>query len=241
MDTTTQNTATPAQYSKLRLDFEAAALEFLGTTCFLLLGLGGIQTAASRDGSEVEKDLYFSTSMGLSLLISAWFFYRVTGGLFNPNISFALWIVGSIGAVRFVLFFIAQLAGGIAAAALLRALTPEPLAVKYDFSLPCLQSAQCLHYANNSVFLQSGINKAQGVFIEMFITSALVLAVLMLAVEKHLVTPFAPVSYIGHIGTSRTYLWFTDWNWSDPLCRSPVRLRTYCHLKDTFDHSTLGF
>lgn len=45
-----------------------------------------------------------------------------------------------------------------------------------------------------STHLQEGINPAQGVFIEMFVTSYLVLAVLMLAVEKHHVTPFAPVS-----------------------------------------------
>jgi glycerol uptake facilitator-like aquaporin len=37
------------------------------------------------------------------------------------------------------------------------------------------------------------ISLAQGVFIEMFITAALCLAVLMLAVEKHISTPFAPV------------------------------------------------
>jgi aquaporin related protein len=37
------------------------------------------------------------------------------------------------------------------------------------------------------------INLAQGVFIEMFITAALCLAVLMLAAEKHGSTPFAPV------------------------------------------------
>lgn len=37
------------------------------------------------------------------------------------------------------------------------------------------------------------VNAAQGVFIEMFITTALVLAVLMLAAEKHRATPFAPV------------------------------------------------
>jgi len=46
----------------------------------------------------------------------------------------------------------------------------------------------------DSTSLQAGINPAQGVFIEMFVTSYLVLAVLMLAVEKHRVTPFAPVS-----------------------------------------------
>ena len=45
-----------------------------------------------------------------------------------------------------------------------------------------------------SIRLQEGINSAQGVFIEMFVTSYLVLAVLMLAVEKHHATPFAPVS-----------------------------------------------
>ena len=46
----------------------------------------------------------------------------------------------------------------------------------------------------DSTSLAPGINPAQGVFIEMFVTSYLVLAVLMLAVEKHHVTPFAPVS-----------------------------------------------
>jgi aquaporin related protein len=45
----------------------------------------------------------------------------------------------------------------------------------------------------NSSFPQNGVNKAQAVFIEMFITAALVLAVLMLAAEKSQVTPFAPV------------------------------------------------
>lgn len=48
----------------------------------------------------------------------------------------------------------------------------------------------------DSTSLQAGINPAQGVFIEMFVTCYLVLAVLMLAVEKHRVTPFAPVSLL---------------------------------------------
>lgn len=47
---------------------------------------------------------------------------------------------------------------------------------------------------SSSTFLQKNVNIAQGVFIEMFITAALIVAVLMLAAEKHQVTPFAPVS-----------------------------------------------
>ena len=45
-----------------------------------------------------------------------------------------------------------------------------------------------------SIDLREGVNSAQGVFIEMFATSFLILAVFMLAVEKHPATPFAPVS-----------------------------------------------
>lgn len=44
-----------------------------------------------------------------------------------------------------------------------------------------------------STFLQDGTSISQGIFIEMFITSALVLSVLMLAAEKHQATAFAPV------------------------------------------------
>jgi len=136
MDTTTHKTAASHQprprLFTLRQDAKAAALEFLGTTCFLLLGLGGIQAAGSNSGSGVEKTMYVATSMGLSLLVSAWLFYRVTGGLFNPNVSFALWIIGGINTVRFVLYVIAQFAGGIAGAALVLALTPGPFIVKYE-------------------------------------------------------------------------------------------------------------
>jgi glycerol uptake facilitator-like aquaporin len=118
-------------------DCHAAFLEFVGTVVFLLLGLGGIQAAAGESASDatpastVQQVLYVSTCMGLSLLVSAWLFFRVTGGVFNPNVSLALLLVGAIGPVRFVLFCIAQLLGGIAAAGLVLALTPGPLASKY--------------------------------------------------------------------------------------------------------------
>ncbi|KAF9223326.1 aquaporin-like protein, partial [Gyrodon lividus] len=122
--------------------------------------------------------------MGFSLLVTAWLFFRVTGGLFNPNITLALWLVGVVGPVRFVLFCIAQMVGAIAASAIIYGLTPGPLSV--------------------NTFLQQGVNAAQGVFIEMFITAALVVSVLMLAAEKHSATPFAPVGigltlFVGHL------------------------------------------
>jgi aquaporin related protein len=68
--------------------------------------------------------------MGFSLLVSAWLFFRVTGGLFNPNVSLGLVLVGVIQPVRFVLYCIAQLIGAIVGAALVYGLTPGPLSVK---------------------------------------------------------------------------------------------------------------
>jgi len=166
-------------FGNLREDVHAATLEFFGTILFLLLGLGGIQAAAFSNKSSPDQVpspielLYISTSMGLSLLVSVWFFYRVTGGVFNPAVSTALLLIGTIGPVRFVLYCIAQLAGGIVASALLLALLPGKLGVTPAPS--------------------HGVNSAQAVFIEAFMTAALVLAVLMLAAEKHRSTPFAPI------------------------------------------------
>ncbi|KAF8839520.1 aquaporin-like protein [Paxillus ammoniavirescens] len=174
-------------FGSFAIDIKAAALEFIGTTLFLLLGLGGIQAAAGaalESGTTIEHVLYIATCMGFSLLVTAWLFFRVTGGLFNPNITLALFLVGVIGPVRFVLFCIAQMVGAIAASAIIYGLTPGPLSV--------------------NTFLQQGVSPAQGVFIEMFITAALVTAVLMLAAEKHSATPFAPVGigltlFVGHL------------------------------------------
>ncbi|KAG6888999.1 hypothetical protein C0995_004467 [Termitomyces sp. Mi166 len=159
-------------FVNLKADCQAAILEFIGTTFFLLFGLGGIQAATGAklasggSTSNVEQVLYISLCMGFSLLVSAWLFFRITGGLFNPEVSLALLLVRAIKPVRFVLFVIAQLVGSIVASAL-------------DLSV--------------GTFLQQDINVAQGVFIEMFITCALVLSVLMLAAEKHQATAFAPV------------------------------------------------
>jgi len=182
-------------FGNIREDIHAATLEFIGTILFLLLGLGGIQAAAfsnqasvnaaangagSNDGAQavnkvasIEQLLYISVSMGLSLLVSVWFFFRVTGGVFNPAVSTALLLIGAIGPVRFVLYCLAQMVGGIVASALLLALLPGQLVVTPSPAV--------------------GVNAAQAVFIEAFLTAALVLAVLMLAAEKHRSTPFAPI------------------------------------------------
>lgn len=119
--------------------------------------------------------MFIAVSFGLSLLVNAWVFYRITGGLFNPAITFALWLIGGLNAFRAVLLFIAQLAGGIAGAALVAALTPFG------------------GVENVTTVLSDGVNAGQGLFIEAFLTAILVLTVLFLAAEKHKATHLAPI------------------------------------------------
>jgi aquaporin related protein len=119
--------------------------------------------------------MFIAVSFGISLLVTAWVFYRVTGGLFNPAITLALWLIGGLSAFRACLLVVAQLLGGIAAAALVAALTP-------------FGGAQM-----TETTLGNGVNVGQGLFIEAFLTAILVLTVILLAAEKHKSTYLAPV------------------------------------------------
>ncbi|UZJ55025.1 hypothetical protein CBS101457_004345 [Exobasidium rhododendri] len=150
-----------------------------------VLAFGGAKTAlftrseVQKNGSAAILDnetvMYIALSFGLGLLVTAWVFYRVTGALFNPAITFALWLIGGLTAFRASLLVVAQILGGIAAAALIASLTP----------FGGIESLQ-----NN---LGVGTNVAQGFFIEALLTSTLVLTVLLLAAEKHKSTFLAPI------------------------------------------------
>lgn len=172
------------KFSGFKEHFMAGLGELIGTTMFLFLAEGGAKTAqlsvsaAQADTATPlsnETIMFIACSFGLSLLVTAWMFYRITGGLFNPAITLALWLVGVLTSRRAVILAFSQILGGICAAALVLGLTPTN--------------------SVNSVTttLQPGINIPQGVLIEMLLTSILVFSVLMLAVEKHRATFLAPI------------------------------------------------
>jgi aquaporin rerated protein, other eukaryote len=140
--------------TSLAHDAKAAFFEFVGTTMFLLLAFGGVQASHDVQGPAIEQTLYIATSFGLSLLVSAWFFFRATGGLFNPEVSLALLLAGCIGPMRFILYCIAQLTGAIAAAAIVLSLTPGPVTYEYvsraSLSLPYPYRSQLATTANRA-------------------------------------------------------------------------------------------
>jgi aquaporin rerated protein, other eukaryote len=73
--------------------------------------------------------LYIASTFGLSLVVNAWLFFRISTSIFNPSITFALAITGAMSPPRAILVGVAQIAGGITAAALTHGFTPGPLHV----------------------------------------------------------------------------------------------------------------
>ena len=118
--------------------------ELIGTTMFLFFAFAGTQIAninnstpppaasqASTTSTVNTSNLTFiALSFGFSLMVNVWIFFRISGGLFNPAISLALALVKVITPVRAALLVVAQLAGGIAAAALTNVLLPGSLYVR---------------------------------------------------------------------------------------------------------------
>ena len=81
-----------------RRDILAGVGEFVGTTSFLFLALAGAKTATlsvpiaqnpadiTTVGLTGQTITYVSLSFGLSLIVTGWAFFRITGALLVPNI-----------------------------------------------------------------------------------------------------------------------------------------------------------
>ncbi|TVY71202.1 Aquaporin-1 [Lachnellula suecica] len=166
-----------------RNHFVATSAEFAGTTLFLFFAFSGTQVAllakpASTENvvgsaSDPSQLMFIALSFGFSLAVNAWVFFRISGGLFNPAVTLGMCLVGALPYIRGVFLCIAQILGGITAAAICSALFPGPLTVRTS--------------------LAGGTSVVQGLFIEMFLTAELVFTIFMLAAEKHKSTFIAPV------------------------------------------------
>ncbi|RMZ75169.1 hypothetical protein DV738_g5627, partial [Chaetothyriales sp. CBS 135597] len=172
--------------------------ELAGTFLFLLFAFGGTNAVNSppktAENSNLAADpaklFFISLSFGLGLAVNVWIFFRVSGAHLNPAVTFAMMLVGAASIIRGPIMIVAQIAGGIAAAAVVSALFPGPLGV--------------------STTLVEGTSIVRGLFIEMFLTAQLVLTIFMLAGEKHRATCVAPIG----IGLSLLLVEMTGIYWT---------------------------
>jgi aquaporin Z len=92
--------------------------EFIGTLWLVLGGCGSAVIAAGFPGVGIGL-LGVSLAFGLTVLTMAYAVGPISGGHFNPAVSFGLWAGGRFPANQLAPYVAAQVAGGVAGAAIL--------------------------------------------------------------------------------------------------------------------------
>ncbi|UFX00444.1 aquaporin Z [Sinorhizobium medicae WSM1115] len=110
--------------------FRKLSVEFLGTFWLVLGGCGSAVLAAAFPEVGIGV-LGVSFAFGLTVLTMAYAVGGISGGHFNPAVSLGLAVVGRVPPASLVGYIIAQVAGAIAAAAVLYVIATG----KADFQL----------------------------------------------------------------------------------------------------------
>jgi aquaporin Z len=152
----------------MRNPWNGVIAEVIGTFMFFFVGIGAVATL-DRAGAAVDPAaalivVALAHGIVLAVLVSA--LGPVSGGHFNPAITFGVWLAGQIPGRRALSYVIAQLIGGLVAAWSLRAVFSAT--VSPNLGTPALGT---------------GIDPLVGVGIEAVLTLVLLVAVFGTAID----------------------------------------------------------
>lgn len=146
--------------------------EFIGTFALIFFGAGSIcadQYLRSSSNGQIGLGLLgIALAHGLAIGIMVSALGHISGGHFNPAITIGFWVTRKISTFGMITYWIAQLAGGVVAAYLLRLL---PVDVWGPVQLGTPE-------------LASGITRMNGIIFEAIMTFFLVFVVFATAVDE---------------------------------------------------------
>ena len=145
--------------------WNAITAEAVGTFLFLLVGIGAASMVGQTDGANLTS---VALAHGLALLVMVSAFGAISGGHFNPAVTWALWLAGKSDGRRSVAYILAQLIGAVAAAVVVRYVTP-----------PNIPEIAVLPAPNAAL----GVDAVKAVVIEAVLTMVLLAAVFGTAVD----------------------------------------------------------
>jgi MIP family channel proteins len=157
-------------------------VEFLGTCIFFFIGAGAIITNQFSNGAVGLVGIALAHGVILSIMISA--FGGISGGHFNPAVTFGVIVAKRINVSLGLQYVAAQLVGGVLAGLLLYIVFPTQLCSTVHLGTPAVAS---------------GISLGTAVLVEAILTFALVTAVFGTAID-----PRAPK--IGGFGIGLTVM-----------------------------------
>ena len=155
----------PPEYSVL----QKAVAEFVGTFALIFIGAGSIIAATAAHGGQGGAGLVtIAIAHGLAIAVMVTAVGHISGGHLNPAVTVAAAAVRKILPVEAAVYIVAQCAGAVAGAALLRGAIPESLWRQVNLGTPGLGG---------------GVNAAQAVVIEAVLTFLLVWVIFATAVD----------------------------------------------------------
>ena len=146
--------------------------EALGTFIFFFVGIGAGYAVAGIAGPSAGLLVAFAHGLALAVMVSA--LGAVSGGHFNPAVTFGIWITGKIDSVKGAGYIVTQLIAAVVAAAL----------AFYIFSERTLPEGGAIESVMAVPALGDGIDVLRGIIVEAVATMGLVVAVLGTAVDK---------------------------------------------------------
>ncbi len=152
-----------------RRDWGPLTAEAVGTFLFFFVGAGAVvlldyPTPGAGGGGLVGVALAHGLALGV--LVSA--LGAVSGGHFNPAVTFGVWIAGRIGGTRAITYVAAQLVGALIAGLTLRAIFADAVWQPSSIGTPALGP---------------GIGVAAGIAVEAVLTMVLLFAVFGTAID----------------------------------------------------------
>jgi MIP family channel proteins len=143
----------------------ALVAEAIGTCLFFIVGAGSIVLGTFAPPGPGLLGVALAHGLILAVMVSS--LGAISGGHFNPAVTFALWIGGKIDPTKAVLYVIAQLIGAAAAGVALRLVFPDAWQAT-NIGVPALAT---------------GVSPLTGIALEAVMTVVLVLAVYGTAVD----------------------------------------------------------
>jgi MIP family channel proteins len=141
--------------------------EAIGTFLFFFVGIGAVVLGQfTGDTSGGLIGVAFAHGLALAVMVSA--LGAVSGGHFNPAVTFGVWLTGRIEPARAALYVGAQLVGGVVAALAVRAVFPESAWEPVAIGTPAVAD---------------GITVTGAIIVEAILTMVLVTAVFGTAID----------------------------------------------------------
>jgi aquaporin TIP len=142
--------------------------EFIGTFTLIFAGVGAICANQLAGGGSGLVGVALAHGLAIGVMIAA--VGHVSGGHFNPAVTFAFWVTKKMGWFEAAGFWVAQLAGGAAGAYLLTLFFPPEVWQRVALGTPSLAAE---------------VTRTSGMLIEAVLTFLLVFVIFGTAADKN--------------------------------------------------------